>query len=319
MIGINNLFGRILASSKDVLDISWSIARFMGHLIGYWIAIGGGLSVLYFVYRWRREHKIRSLLEENRIENIQKISLSKKNKETSHNFEGLFLSRYEKQDQIDLNNIGIFVIPHRRERAEIALLRYLPVLQGINGDIFVLNKPSLSQKNLKKNLDDFQEIVESYNYFQLKTGLINEDNLYILANVKNTRLALALSTQVHTKGIIIDFTRKGRSYRRWKGLTGRVRSLSLVNIVAMFFEKTKALPRNGNTPLESFPTLVFVTLKDGRTKRTNSNQYRINNVREDMLKIAIRIKELDYTEEFREAILSLHNENKLKKAIYVNN
>ena len=226
---------------QRILYTFWSFIRHFVFFLGYWIAKICGVALFFFIYKWQREIKINNLLKNNQMTETQKIRIKQEKNGPRNSFEGLFLSRFSYQKEVKLNNFGLFIIPRKGERAEIALLRYSSVVKDLRCDVFVYNKPLRGNLKLKYRFLELKKIVECYEYFQLKIGLLEKDRIFILTEAKGRQLALSLSTQVESKGIILDFTRKRKHPKLWQGLMGKVKFLSLVNLVTSIIEKVKTL------------------------------------------------------------------------------
>ncbi|MCK5408951.1 MAG: hypothetical protein KAJ30_01690, partial [Candidatus Heimdallarchaeota archaeon] len=207
---------------QRVLYTFWSFIRHFACFLGYWVAKICGVVLFFFIYKWQREIKIKNLLKNNQMTETLKVRIKQEKNRRLNSFEGIFLSRFSYQKEVKLNNFGLFIIPRKCERAEIALLRYSSVVKDLGCDVFVYNKPS--RGNLKSNYRfvELKNLVECYEYFQLKIGLFEKDRIFILTEAKGRQLALSLSTQVESKGIILDYTRKRKPPKHWQGLMGRV-------------------------------------------------------------------------------------------------
>ncbi|MCK5304883.1 MAG: hypothetical protein KAJ72_06515 [Candidatus Heimdallarchaeota archaeon] len=241
-----------------------------------------------------------------------KVRIKQEKNRRLNSFEGIFLSRFSYQKEVKLNNFGLFIIPRKGERAEIALLRYSSVVKDLGCDVFVYNKPS--RGNLKSNYRfvELKNLVECYEYFQLKIGLFEKDRIFILTEAKGRQLALSLSTQVESKGTILDFTRKRKPPKHWQGLMGRVKFLSLVNLVTSIIEKVKTLSKTENHTIEIYTPLILISRKDSKTKLLGYLEYKFGNLKEEFVKLAMRIKEVEFTQEFRETILLVSRDRKVR-------
>ncbi len=290
----------------------WSSVRHIVYLLGYLIAKIGGVALFFFIYRWQREIKIRNLLKNNQMTDIQKIRIKQEKDGRQKSFDGLFLSRFSYQKDVKLNNFGLFIIPRKSERAEIALLRYSSVIKDLGCDVFVYNKPSRSNSKSKYRFSELNKLVECYEYFQLKIGLLESERIFILTEAKGRKFALSLSTQVETKGIILDFTRNKKPLKYWQGLMGRVRFLSLVNLVTSIIEKVKTLSKSENHTIEIYTPLILISRKDKKTRLLRYLEYKFSNLKEELVKLAMRIKEIEFTQEFKETILLVSREGKIR-------
>jgi len=290
----------------------WSFTRHSVYLLGYWIAKIGGVALFFFIYKWQREIKIRNLLKNNQMTDTQKIRIKQENDGRQKSFDGLFLSRFSYQKEVKLNNFGLFIIPRKSERAEIALLRYSSVIKDLGCDVFVYNKPSRSNSKSNYKFSELIKLVECYEYFQLKIGLLENDRIFILTEAKGRKFALSLSTQVETKGIILDFTRNRKQLKYWQGLMGRVRFLSLVNLVTSIIEKVKTLSKSENHTLEIHTPLILISRKNKKTRLLKYLEYKFGNLKEELVKLAMRIKEIEFTQEFRETILIVSRDGKIR-------
>jgi hypothetical protein len=282
------------------------------YLIGYWIAKISGVVLLCLIYRWQREIKIRNLLKKNQIEHPLKIRIKQDKHRRQNDFDGLFLSRFSCQKDVKLNNFGLFIIPRKGERAEIVLLRYSAVVKDLGCDVFVYNKPSRGNLKSKNRFLELKKLVECYEYYQLKIGLLEKERIFILTESKGRQLALSLSTQVESKGIILDFTRKRKPPKQWQGLMGRVKFLSLVNLVTSIIEKVKTLSKTETRTVELHTQLIMISRKDRKDRLLGYLEYKFGNLKEELVKLAIGIKEVEFTQEFRETILLVSRDGKSK-------
>ncbi|MBY9000478.1 MAG: hypothetical protein KGD64_06155 [Candidatus Heimdallarchaeota archaeon] len=297
----------------------WSFPRLAGHLLGYWIARSGGLFFFYLLYKWQKEIRIKNLLRKHNLNNYSRIKLNNIQHIKKDRYDGIFLSRYEFQKKVKLNKNGIFIIPRSGERAEIALLRYLAVVRDIGCDVFVYNKPSRGKNGKINRFAELKRIVECFTFFQLKIGFLNEERIFILTESQNKKLALTLSKQVETKGIVLDFTRNRRPLKRWQGLIGKVRFLSLVNIVASIFEKTETLSDSTNQIVEILAPLVLISRKDKKERIAGYFEYKFGNLKDELMKLALKVKEVEFNQEFRETILSVVYERRSKNSLKIYN
>jgi hypothetical protein len=290
----------------------WSFIRHNVYLIGYWIAKISGVVLFCLIYKWQREIKIRNLLKKNQIEYPQKIRIKQDKHRRQNDFDGLFLSRFSYQKDVKLNNFGLFIIPRKGERAEIALLRYSSVVKDLGCDVFVYNKPSRGNLKSKNRFLELKKLVECYEYFQLKIGLLEKERIFLLTESKGRQLALSLSTQVESKGIILDFTRKRKPPKQWQGLMGRVKFLSLVNLVTSIIEKVKTLSKTETRTIELHTPLIMISRKDRKDRLLGYLEYKFGNLKEELVKLAIGIKEVEFNQEFRETILLVSRVGKSK-------
>ncbi|MHA1552405.1 MAG: hypothetical protein ACTSQC_10735 [Candidatus Heimdallarchaeaceae archaeon] len=297
---------------QRVLYTFWSFIRHFACFLGYWVAKICGVALFFFIYKWQREIKIKNLLKNNQMTETLKVRIKQEKNRRLNSFEGIFLSRFSYQKEVKLNNFGLFIIPRKGERAEIALLRYSSVVKDLGCDVFVYNKPS--RGNLKSNYRfvELKNLVECYEYFQLKIGLFEKDRIFILTEAKGRQLALSLSTQVESKGIILDYTRKRKPPKHWQGLMGRVKILSLVNLVASIIDKVKTLSKTENQTIDIHTPLILISNKDSKTKLLKYLEYKFGNLKEELVKLAMRIKEIEFTQEFRETILLVSRDRKVR-------
>ncbi len=290
----------------------WAFVRHIVYLFGYWIAKIGGVALFFFIFKWRREIKISNLLKDNQMSEILKISIKQEKNRRQNSFDGLFLSRFSYQQDVTLNNFGLFIIPRKGERAEIALLRYSSVVKDLGCDVFVYNKPLRGNSKSQSELLELQKLIDCYSYFQLKIGLLENERIFILTETDGSQMALSLSTQVETKGIILDFTRKRKPPKYWQGLMGRVKFLSLVNLVISIIEKVKALSKSENHTIEISTPLILISRKDRKTRLLKYLEYKFGNLKEEFVKLAMRIKEVEFNQEFKETILIVSRDGKIK-------
>ncbi len=290
----------------------WSFVRHFVYFLGYWIAKVGGIILFFFIYKWRRETKIRNLLKNNQMTETLKIRISKEKDRRQDSFDGLFLSRFSYQQDVKLNSFGLFIIPRKGERAEIALLRYSSVVKDLGCDVFVYNKPSRGNSKSKRRFLELQKLIECYKYFQLKIGLLENERIFILTETKGSQLALSVSTQIETKGIILDFTRKRKTPKYWQGLMGRVKFLSLVNLVTSIIVKVKTLSKSECQTIEIHTPLILISRKDRKTRLLRYLEYKFGNLKEELVKLAMRIKEVEFNQEFRETILLVSRDGKIR-------
>ncbi|MHA1201660.1 MAG: hypothetical protein ACTSQ4_03970 [Candidatus Heimdallarchaeaceae archaeon] len=290
----------------------WSFIRHNVCLMGYWIAKIGGVILLSLIYKGQREIKIRNLLKKNQIEDPLKIRIKQDKHRRRDSFDGIFLSRFSYQKDAKLDNFGLFIIPRKGERAEIALLRYSTVVKDLGCDVFVYNKPSRGNSKSKYRFLELKRLVECYEYFQLNIGLLEKERIFILTESKGRRLALSLSSQVESKGIILDFTRKRKPPKHWQGLMGRVKFLSLVNLVTSIIEKVKTLSKTEICTIETNTPLIMISRKDRKDRLLGYLEYKFGNLKEELVKIAIGIKEVEFTQEFRETILLVSRDGRSK-------
>lgn len=302
---MNSYFHRIMYTF-------WSFIRHFVYLLGYWIAKMGGVALFFFIYKWQRENKIRNLLKNNQMTETLKIRIKKEKKGQLDSFDGLFLSRFSYQKDVKLNNFGLFIIPRKGERAEIALLRYSSVVKDLGCDVFVYNKPSRGNSKSKYRFSELKRLVECYEYFQLKIGLFEKERIFILTEDKGRQSALSLSTQVESKGVILDFTRNRKPPKYWQGLMGRVKYLSLVNLVTSIIEKVKTLSETENHIIEIHNPLIMISRRESKTRLLGYLEYKFGNLKEELIKLAMRIKEVEFNQEFRETILLVSREGKSK-------
>ncbi|MHA1591295.1 MAG: hypothetical protein ACTSUP_02325, partial [Candidatus Heimdallarchaeaceae archaeon] len=118
--------------------------------------------------------------------------------------------------------------------------------------------------------------------------------------------------QVESKGIILDYTRKRKPPKHWQGLMGRVKFLSLVNLVASIIDKVKTLSKTENQIIEIHTPLILISNKDSKTKLLKYLEYKFGNLKEELVKLAMRIKEIEFTQEFRETILLVSRDRKVR-------
>ncbi|MCK4896630.1 MAG: hypothetical protein KAS47_07470, partial [Candidatus Heimdallarchaeota archaeon] len=290
----------------------WSFVRHFVYFLGYWIAKIGGVALFFFIYKWQREIKIKNLLKSSQMTETLEVRIKQEKNVKKDSFDGIFLSRFSYQKEVKLNNFGLFIIPRKGERAEIALLRYSSVVKDLGCDVFVYNKPSRGNSKSKYRFLELKKLVECYEYFQLKIGLLEKERIFILTEAKGRQLALSLSTQVESKGTILDFTRKRKPPKHWQGLMGRVKFLSLVNLVTSIIEKVKTLSKTENHTIEIYTPLILISRKDSKTKLLGYLEYKFGNLKEEFVKLAMRIKEVEFTQEFRETILLVSRAGKNK-------
>lgn len=295
-----------------ILYTFWSFIRHFVYLLGYWIAKLGGVAFFFFIYKWQREIKIRNLLKNNKMTETLRIRIQQEENGRLDSFDGLFLSRFSYQKDVKLNNFGLFIIPRKGERAEIALLRYSSVVKDLGCDVFVYNKPSQGNLKSKYRFLELKKLVECYEYFQLNIGLLEKERIFILTEAKGRQLALSLSTQVESKGTILDFTRNRKPPKYWRGLMGRVKFLSLVNLVTSIIEKVKTLSKTENHTIEIHTPLILISKKESKTRLLGYLEYKFSNLKEELVKLAMRIKEVEFTQEFRETILLVSRDGRIK-------
>jgi len=295
-----------------VMYTFWSFLRHFIYLIGYWIAKIGGILLFCLIYKWQRENKIRNLLRHNQMATPKKIRINQEKDRRQDSFDGLYLSRFSYQKEIKLDDFGLFIIPRKCERAEIALLRYSAVVKDLGCDVFVYNKSSRGNLKSKNRFTELKKLVECYEYFQLKIGLLEKERIFILTEDKGRQLAFSLSTQVKTEGIILDFTRKRKPKKNWQGLIGRVKLLSLVNLVTSVVETVKTLSKTKNSIVEIQTPLILISRKDRKTRSLGYLEYKFGNLREELVNFAMRIKEVEFNQEFRETILQVSRDAKIR-------
>ena len=268
---------------QRVLYAFWAFIRHFAYFLGYWIVKICGVALFFFSYKWQREIKIKNLLKNNQMTETLKVRIKQEKNGRKNNFDGIFLSRFSYQKEVKLDNFGLFIIPRKGERAEIALLRYSPVVKDLGCDVFVYNKPSRGNSKSKYKFLELKKLVECYEYFQLKIGLLEKERIFILTEAKGRHLALSLSTQVESKGTILDFTRKRKPPKNWQGLMGRVKFLSLVNLVSSIVEKVKTLSKAENHTIEICTPLILISRKDSKKKLLGYLEYKFCNLKEEFV------------------------------------
>jgi len=261
--------------------------------IFYWIIFSLGVVILFLVHIWNKKEQLQKILENEGIRTYYK------------NHYGIFVSRFDLKPQANLNHfnqLGIFIIPKKNETAEQVLLRYLPLLNGLECDVFAFNRPKISKKLTKrKAIENYCKIFNAYLLFLVKTAYLNK--IILIADIKMAPLALSIASQVPTLGVILDATKRRRKYKRWSKFFTKIQSFSFVNFWVNITAKKETELENFSQKDNYIPPVMLIGLKEPKIKKIFRLQcFNLRILKERVLKSALKIRTIEHDEEFKSSI-----------------